>query len=63
MSGITAAAFAPISIAGSNFIDDAFAGGELGLADNIAKFVADFIVGSNLDLIQLTIDMFLEELE
>ncbi len=57
-SGITAAVFAPISVLGSNFVESAFIGIGAEISDDVAKIVADFFVGVNLDLLQMSFDLF-----
>ena len=56
-SGIVGGIFAPISAGANKFVDEAFSpvGTEL---DEVAKFATDFIIGTNLDMLQMAFDLF-----
>ena len=56
-SAIVGGICAPISANASNFIDDAFCGVGTEL-DDIAKFAVDFIIGTSIDMVQMTFDLF-----
>ena len=61
MSGVAAAAFAPLAVTGNVVVNTAFSNAQTtGVTGFIAQFASNFAMGGSISLIQYVIELFCE---